>query len=105
MGELTHPYPGCLFVSYIGQAQLFDEQTLSVARTALARLRVELGEKLIEVAEDHPPVETVDPSSLADAMNVVFEGAFVMSKVNQDAGVIAEQLAHYRRYLTLLFPR
>jgi len=74
MGELTQPYPGCLFASYIGQAQLFDEQTLGIARTALARRRVELGEKLIEVAEQHPPVETVDPSSLADAMNVVFEG-------------------------------
>lgn len=103
MGQLTDPYPGCLFASYIGQAELFDDETLQVARDALARLRIELGDRLRAATQQHAMREDVDPDSLADACNVVFEGAFVMSKVNRDPEVIAEQLRHYRRYVSLLF--
>jgi TetR/AcrR family transcriptional repressor of nem operon len=62
-----------------------------------------LGAKLREVAERYPPRMDVDFDSLADALTVVFEGAFIVSKTYREASVVAEQLRHYRNYLELLF--
>ena len=103
-GALEEPYPGCLFASYLGEAGLFDDDTLDVARQAIRRWRVELGGLLREAAAVHPPRLVVDLDSLADQLTVVFEGAFLLSKTYGRADVTAEQVSHYRRYLELLFP-
>lgn len=103
MGELTEPYPGCLFASYVMEKGLFDDETLGIARSALNQWRVVFGKKLKEVTEHHPPRSRVDLESLADGLNVVFEGAFILSNTYQQPEIVAEQLAHYRRYIELLF--
>lgn len=105
MGGLTEPYPGCLFASYVMEKGLFDEETLGIARKALQRWRSELGRKFTEIAKRHPPRKPVDPESLADGLNVIFEGAFILSNTYRQPEVVAEQLAHYRRYVELLFGR
>lgn len=103
MGQLTEPYPGCLFASYVMEKGLFDEETLAIARRALQRWRQALGEKFRKIARSHPPREPVDPESLADGLNVIFEGAFILSNTYRQPEVVAEQLRHYRRYVELLF--
>lgn len=105
MADLTEPYPGCLFASYVMEKGLFDEETLGIARKALQRWREVLGRKFEAIARRHPPRRPVDPESLADGLNVIFEGAFILSNTYRQPQVVAEQLAHYRRYIELLHGR
>jgi len=105
MSGLTEPYPGCLFASYVMEKGLFDEETLAIARRALKDWRELLGRKFEQVAERYPPRKPVDPKSLADGISVVFEGAFIMSNTYHQPALVAEQLAHYRRYVELLYGR
>lgn len=102
--SLTEPFPGCLFASYCYQSELFDRPIHEVIREAMNAWRRRLGAKFAEVIAVHPPAAPVDPAGLADMMTVIFEGAFIMSKVRRDPAVVAEHLRHYRRYLELLFP-
>lgn len=101
--SLTEPYPGCLFASYLNEAGLFDERTLTVISDTMGTWRERLGDKLREVAAAHPPRIDVDLDTLADMITVVFEGAFILSKTMKEAQVVARQLDHYRNYLELLF--
>ncbi len=101
--ELAEPYPGCLFASYGYQTELFDEETMDVARRAMLLWRDRLAEKFAEAAECSSPRVPVDPAGLADMITVIFEGAFIMSKTLEDPEVVAEQLGHYKRYVELVF--
>lgn len=100
---LTQPYPGCLMGSYCYEAGLFDPATMDVIRSTMRTWRVRLLAKLEEVAEVHPPRREVDLESLADQITVVFEGAYIVSKVVEAPEVVADQLLHHRTYLELLF--
>ncbi|MDX1658701.1 MAG: helix-turn-helix domain-containing protein, partial [Nitriliruptorales bacterium] len=79
--ELTQPYPGCLMGSYCYEAGLFDATVLDTIRETMAAWREQLLEKLEEVAAAYPPRRDVDLVSLADQITVVFEGAYIVSKV------------------------
>lgn len=100
---LTRPYPGCLMGSYCYEAGLFDEQITDVIRTTMLTWRERLLAKLEEVAAAYPPRREVDLESLADQITVVFEGAYIVSKVLEDPSVVSAQLEHQRTYLELLF--
>lgn len=101
--ELTQPYPGCLMGSFCYEAGLFDDEVIRIIRSTFLTWRERLTAKLDEVAEAHPPTREVDLASLADQITVVFEGAYIMSKVLGDPAVVAAQLDHHRTYLELLF--
>ncbi|MDX1660122.1 MAG: TetR family transcriptional regulator C-terminal domain-containing protein, partial [Nitriliruptorales bacterium] len=100
---LTQPYPGCLMGSYCYEAGLFDETVIDTIRETMAAWRERLLEKLEEVAAAYPPRRDVDLVSLADQITVVFEGAYIVSKVMAEPEVVAAQLTHQRTYLELLF--
>lgn len=100
---LTQPYPGCLMGSYCYESGLFDPETMDVIRATMRTWRARLLAKLEEVARVHPPRRNVDLPSLADQITVVFEGAYIVSKVVQEPDVVAAQLHHFRTYLELLF--
>jgi TetR/AcrR family transcriptional repressor of nem operon len=100
---LTEPYPGCLFASYVYEAQLFDDAVHGIIENNMRIWRKVLAAKIEEVAALHPPRLPVSAASLADMLTVVFEGAFILSKTLKEPAVAAEQLAHYRNYLELLF--
>lgn len=101
--ELSEPYPGCLFASFVYEGGLFDDATLGVITDTYSAWRERLGGKLREIVEAYPPAEEVDIESLAEMMTVAFEGAFIVSKTQREPEVVAEQLVHYRRYIELLF--
>lgn len=103
MGELTEPFPGCLFASYVYEAQLFDAGTHELIRRAVLQWRKRLREKLEEVAASYPPRVDVDLDALADLMWATFEGSFILSKTMRDPAAVSAQLRQYRTYLELLF--
>lgn len=101
--ELTEPYPGCLFASYLNEAQLFDERTLGIIRTTMQEWRRRLGAKFESVLRVRTAALPVSAESLADMMTVIFEGAFILSKTMKEAETVAGQITHYRNYIELLF--
>ncbi len=101
--QLTEPYPGCLFSSYIHESGLMDSAILDIIQVTIDRWRKRVGDKIDQAAVLHPPRLPVDLASLADMLTVIFEGAFIVSKVMKDPRTVAQQLDHYRNYLELLF--
>lgn len=99
------PNPGCLFASYVYEAQLFDDDVKEIISSQFLRWRKAIRSKLDQVAETHPPARDVDLDELSDLFSTVFEGAFVMAKSLQDSKILARHLAHYRHYVELLFAR
>jgi TetR/AcrR family transcriptional repressor of nem operon len=100
---LTEPWPGCLFASYTYELQQFDDDTRQVIADAYLAWRNALQPKVEAALAQHPPPVEVDAASLADAVTVVLEGAFVMSKAMLEPDLVARQLRHFRNYLELLF--
>jgi TetR/AcrR family transcriptional regulator, transcriptional repressor for nem operon len=100
---LETPFPGCLFASYTHEAGLLDEASRQKVRSAFERWRSRLRSKLAEVVEQHPAEPGLDVAGLEDTMLTLFEGAFILSRVFGEAGLVAGQLHHFRQYLALLF--
>ncbi len=100
---LAEPSTGCLMASYVYEAGMFDDHVLAVVHDNVLIWRKRLLAKLEEAAAAHPPRVHVDLESLADMATVVFEGAFVVSKIVADPAVLAAQLEHFRNYIELVF--
>lgn len=101
--QWTTPYPGCLFASFCYEAGLFEDRTMAVMRDAILAWRGRIAEKLRAAAARTPPRLAFDADSLADAVMVVFEGAFILSRTLDDARIVAQQLRHLQDYLRLQF--
>lgn len=99
----TEPYPGCLFASFCYEAGLIEERTMTVMRSSILTWRNQIADKLRAAAVSNPPRLPFDADSLADAVTVVFEGAFILSRTLDDARIVAQQLRHLQSYLRLLF--
>lgn len=103
MEGLTDPFPGCLFASFLYEANLFDVETMGVIDDAYLDWRKNLGEMLDKAAEAHPPTLPTDTSDLADMFTSVIEGAFIMSKTLKEPKLVAAQLGLYKNFIELLF--
>lgn len=101
--DLEAPYPGCLMASYTYEAGLFDDEVKAVIADNVATWHDRVRAKLDEVVATHPPRVDVDLDSLADLVTVVVEGAFIVSRVQDDPGGTAAHLTHLRTYVELLF--
>lgn len=101
--QLTAPYPGCLYASFIYESQLFDDATMKVVREVFSHWTQRITEKLEAVLRLYPPRLPVDVRTLAEMSLALAEGAFILSKVQRDASALAAQWRHYRNYLELLF--
>ena len=103
MARLTAPYPGCLYASFIYEAQLFDAATIAVVRQVFTHWTQRIAGKLEAVMQLYPPRLPVEVKTLAETSLVLAEGAFILSKVQRDPGAVAAQWRQYRNYLELLF--
>lgn len=102
-GPDQEPPEGCLFASYCYEANLFDDEILSITRRTLEAWGEVLSDKLERVAEEHPPRREVDLDTLADSLMTVFEGGFVMSRTFERKEILVQQLRHLHHYFDLLF--
>lgn len=101
--DLTEPYPGCLFASYVYELQQFDQETGDLIKATFQKWRDLLKEKFDAIVERHPPATKIDTASLADAFTVILEGAFITAKALDEPKVIAEQLRLFKNHVELLF--
>ncbi|QSE97035.1 TetR/AcrR family transcriptional regulator [Fulvivirga lutea] len=102
MSGLEEPYPGCLYISYTYEPNQFDEEAKKVIKDIILEWRETLEMLLNDVHKTLEAKPTVDIKSLADNFNVIFEGAFVVSRALEDNELIADQLKHYKNYIKLL---
>jgi TetR/AcrR family transcriptional regulator, transcriptional repressor for nem operon len=103
LGDVNEAPPGCLFASYAYQAGLFDDEVHAIVRGSFTHWREVLGAKVQAAMDEHPTRLPVDAAEIADALTVVIEGAFVMSKTLNEPDLVAVQIRHFRNYLEMLF--
>ena len=101
--DLTEPYPGCLFASYVYELHQFDDETRKLIADALLRWRDALVVKIDAIKAKYPPRKDVNSVALADMVTVIFEGAFVMAKALYEPQVIAQQLRELKNYFEVVF--
>jgi TetR/AcrR family transcriptional repressor of nem operon len=101
--EMTDPGAGCLIASFIYQFEDLNAEIRTISAESFLEWRQRLGEKFEAAMAQTPPKLPIKAEELADAMVSTFEGGFVMMRVLQDPKQLAQQLAHYRNYVELLF--
>jgi TetR/AcrR family transcriptional regulator, transcriptional repressor for nem operon len=101
--ELTDAQPGCLFVSFIYEAELADAETDEIVLRSVLHWRERILDKLERAAANHPVPADIDLPSLADQVFAIFEGGFLLARALDDRAALRRQLAHLRHYLALLF--
>ena len=101
--ELASVQPGCLYVSYVYEKQLFDDGTNDAIVDAVVTWRERLRAKLEAAARANPPRVRVELGSLADQFFTIFEGGFILARTMRDPTHLRAQLTHLRHYLQLLF--
>jgi TetR/AcrR family transcriptional regulator, transcriptional repressor for nem operon len=103
LGDVTTTPPGCLFASYAYQAGLFDDEVHDIVRGSFSHWREVLGAKVQAALDRYPTRLPVDAGEIADALTVVIEGAFIISRTLDEPELVGVQIRHFRNYLELLF--
>ncbi len=104
MKSLEKPYPGCLYASYTYEPIQFSEEIKKKISNSILLWRETLRKMLDEVLLKYDTRgDELDIESLSDHFVVILEGAFIVSKVLNQADIPAKQLGHLKNYLQLLF--
>ncbi len=102
-GDLPAIQSGCLFASYVYEAELDGEGTSELIAHSIGLWHARMLELLEAAARTHPPVVDVDLPSLADQVFATFQGGFILARGLGDPTRLRAQLAQLRQYLELLF--
>ena len=100
--RLTDEQPGCLFVSFIYESGIADDETNQIMAASILHWRSRLLDKLEQASASRPHLADIDLPSLADQVFTTFEGAFLLARALDDAACLRRQLTHLRRYFELL---
>ena len=101
--DLEQPHPGCLLASFAYQNELMTPARKVESEEVFLIWRRAIGAKLREAEAVHPPVAPVDHDAVADMIQLIFEGGFIMAKVLDDAGLLVRYLRVLRQYIEVLF--
>jgi TetR/AcrR family transcriptional repressor of nem operon len=101
--EMAGVQPGCLFVSFIYEAELTGGETDEIVTRSILHWRERILAKLEAAAARRSSMPSVDLPSLADQAFTIFEGAFLLARALDDPDALRRQLAHLRHYVELLF--
>ena len=101
-GALSEVQPGCLFVSFIYEADLVGPQTEHIVADSILEWRSTFLDKLEKAAAVRPALAAVDLPSLADQAFAAFEGGFLLTRALRDPAILRQQLGHFRHYVEVL---
>lgn len=102
-GQLHEPHPGCLIAAFAYQNELMTPRAREEGRESFLMWRDALSAKLKAAEAVHPPRVPIDHDALADMLNVIVEGGFIMAKVYGDAGILVRYLRVLRTHIELVF--
>lgn len=97
--------PSCLFASVSNEQNQYSEETKEIISQTMLKWRQAFVEMINEVIIETETNERLDKIALADHLNVVMEGAFVLSKALGDPSVTARHLVLLKNYFELLFEK
>ena len=100
---LEAPHAGCLVAAFLYQNQLMTPDNTAKSREVFLLWRRHIAARLSAAAKERPPRTPLDYDAVADLLNTVVEGAFVMSKLFGDPKIMLQQLQQLRRYIELAF--
>ena len=95
--------PGCLYVSFVYERQLGDDNARDMIENAVLTWRRRLRERLDETAKRYPPRIPVDLDAVADLVFTTNEGAYVLARATGQPQLLRDQLLQVRNYIELLF--
>jgi AcrR family transcriptional regulator len=101
--EMLLKHPGCLVASVTYQDASFDSGVSCLTREAMLLWRARFQRWIEEISARHPPRVNFDPVALADHINVVADGAIVLSKSMKDVSLMARQTMLMRDMVRLMF--
>jgi len=101
--DLAEPHPGCLLASFAYQNDLMTPTRKVESEEVFLVWRRALGAKLRDAEALHEPVTPLDHDAVADMLQLVFEGGFIMARVLDDAGLLVRYLRVLRSYIELAF--
>jgi TetR/AcrR family transcriptional repressor of nem operon len=101
--QMVGVQPGCLFVSFIYEADLTGGETDEIVAESILLWRERILAKLSAAVRSRPDLAEVDLPALADQVFTIFEGGFLLARALDEPKALPRQLAHLRHYLELLF--
>lgn len=100
---LEQPPAGCLMASFAYQNDLMTPERRLRSAQVFLMWREAISGKLREAERLHPARVALDHDAVADMLQVVFEGGFIMAKVLGDAGLLVRYLGVFRSYVESAF--
>lgn len=101
--EIPGGYAGCILASATYQDRLFDAEVKAANRRAHLAWRERFRGHFERIAAVYPPREPVDPGEMADMVNVVIEGAMILSRGLGDPQVLVRQVLLARQLVKLTY--
>ncbi len=95
--------PGCLFASFSYEIREFSDDIGKFIREGFLAWRQLTLSRLEEIARQYPPTVETDLPELADMFMCTVEGGLLMSRTLGQEDILPRQVAHYRRYLRMIF--
>lgn len=98
-----HGPPGCLVGIFSQELAPSNEAVRATCASAFSTTRDAFERVVAEAKATYAPDAAFDPKSVAQHMLAVLQGALVLARAYQNAGIVAEHLTHFRAYLATLF--
>jgi len=97
------PLPGCLIAAYAYQNDLLTPRVVAESAESMLVYRAALSAKLRAAEALHQPITPIDHDAVADMLNVIIEGGFIMGRVLEDGTMLVRYLRVLRSYLETVF--
>ena len=94
--------PGCLFIGFIYEQGIDDDETDRILRHAVECWRRRIAEKLERAATNRPQLAAIDIEALADHVFTTFEGGFLLAGATGDDQALSRQLDIVRHLVAQL---
>lgn len=104
LSDPQNPPRGCMYALYTYEDDHFENSVKSFVAETLQTWTAMYIRKFQEVIDTYPPVRPVTAKRLGELFVSVIEGALILERAYQNAGLTARQSEQFREYLMLLFP-
>jgi TetR/AcrR family transcriptional regulator, transcriptional repressor for nem operon len=97
------PLAGCVFAAYTYEALQFDSAIHRFIGESFDRWSGLYEAKFAAILARQKPRRPASARDLAQMITSIIEGGFILSRIHNDAALVARQSKQFRQYLELLF--
>lgn len=96
---------GCLLGTFAQELSDTHPEIRALCEQAFGQWAQALRTDLDEAKLRHAPSASFDTKSVAEYLIAVLEGSKILARTQQNAGIVEQNLLHFRRYVDMLFSR